>query len=112
MADLKSPEYETFVELQEDLRIGIQSDIATVAVRAFSAMLITPENLEDLTMLTIPKHTRAQSFLRMMGSKIKTDPTKLGKFKGFLDPYVHKDLVKRVGESFCQPGYIHMARLC
>ena len=100
MAGKQSPEYETFAKLQEDLRVGIQSDIEAVAGRAFSGGLITPENLEELTIQGTAKHIRARSFLMMIGNKIKECPTNIGKFKHCLDPHVHQNLVKKIGKSY------------
>ena len=100
MAGKRSPEYETFVVLQETLRIGIQNDIEAVVVRAFAAGLITSDSLGELTMQTTAKHIRAQNFLMMMGNKINECSANLGKFNNCLDPNVHENLIRKIGEPY------------
>ena len=94
----ESFESQTFKELQEFLRIGIQDDIDTVVTRANQEDLISDDQLDELTNQMWPKSTRAKNFLRDVSRMIKKNPTNLKTLKGILElEPVHLDLARKIG---------------
>ena len=102
-----SLESQTFKELQEFLRIGIQDSIDAVLTQSYQEDLITDDQLDELTNPMWPKNTRAKNFLRTVGRMIKKNPANLQSLRGILEQEpVHQDLVKRIGKcSLCLMVY-------
>lgn len=98
-----SLESQTFKELQEHLRIGIQNNIDTVLTMAYQEDLITDDELEEHTNPMWSKNKRAQNFLRAVSKMIKKNPANLQSFRGILEQEpVHLDLARKIGEcSLC-----------